>query len=112
MLHDYGKAITLFTIAVGLIVLMAIGKLNTDTGIPVLVGLVGYLTGNGVNAVRKNAPSPVLVARQPSTAAVLVDTAETVGHAVDAVVDAVDHTKGAMPATKKAAHKAAAKAKK
>lgn len=112
MLHDYGKAINIGIIAVAMFVLMLVGKVDQAVGVPVLVGLAGYLTGNGVNAVRKNAPSPVLVAKSPSTAGVLVATAETVAHAVDDVVAAVDHTAGAKAKTKKAAHKAAAKAKK
>lgn len=65
IVHDLGKSALLGLVVVGLVILVAVGRATLDDVMPIFTMVVGYLVGNGVNAIRKNAPSPVLVAKLP-----------------------------------------------
>lgn len=65
IVHDLGKSLLLAIVVVGLVATVLTGRATLDEIMPILTLVVGYLVGNGVNAVRRNAPSPVLVARLP-----------------------------------------------
>lgn len=60
--HDPGKLALLSITLIGTFVLMGMGRLDTMAGLPVITGVMGYLTGNGVLVTNKRAPSPALVA--------------------------------------------------
>lgn len=62
VVNDYGKLVLLVSILVAASVLGALHVIDSDTVKLILVGQLGYLTGNGVLARRGQAPSPVLVA--------------------------------------------------
>jgi len=52
---------------VGLIcitVLMAIGKLDMDNGVPIITLIIGYAVGNGI-AARNNEPVPFRIGQRP-----------------------------------------------
>lgn len=51
------KALILLVALLSLVLLMAIGKVNTDQGMPVLTAIVFYGIGNGVGA-KLNQQSP------------------------------------------------------
>lgn len=61
VVSDVGKMAGLATITVGLFLLILLDKITFDDAEPFLWGIVGYLIGNGVSAVRGRAPSPVIV---------------------------------------------------
>lgn len=63
MVNDIGKMIALLTIVVIVAALLWAGRIEEVAAVGVISGIVGYFTGNGVNVVRRNAPSPALVAR-------------------------------------------------
>lgn len=65
IVHDLGKSLLLAIVVVGLVAMVMTGRATLDEIMPILTLIVGYLVGNGVNAVRRNAPSPVLVPRLP-----------------------------------------------
>lgn len=64
VVNDYGKMIVLIVITVGLIFLQATNSIEDTTFVGGLGVILGYVTGNGVNAVRKSAPSAVLTTSQ------------------------------------------------
>ena len=66
--NDIGKMALLALVAIIAGAGLATGKLTETAAVGVLGTIVGYLTGNGVNAVRRNAPSPVIVARETEIA--------------------------------------------
>lgn len=51
------KALILLVALISLVLLMAIGKVNTESGMPILTAIVFYGIGNGV-AAKTNAQSP------------------------------------------------------
>lgn len=63
--NDIGKLAGLLLIAAMAGGLLGTGRMSEGVAAGIIGGVVGYLTGNGVNAVRRNAPSPVLVPRMP-----------------------------------------------
>lgn len=69
-LNDYGKLALLLAILVSGTVLAALHVIPPEMVGYLLVGELGYITGNGVLARQGSAPSPVLVS---STPAQLVD---------------------------------------
>jgi len=85
--NDLGKLFGLLVIAVLVVALMFTGRVDDAAGFGLLGGIVGYFTGNGVNAVRKQAPSPALVAKLPAE---LVDDAAAKQAAVQIVEEAAD----------------------
>lgn len=61
MLRDSGKLVVLLTCVVGLFALVIAGRATfAEVGIP-LGAIIGYVTGNGVLAIRGKAPSPMIV---------------------------------------------------
>lgn len=66
-LNDYGKLIVLVVILVGVTALAAVNVVGSDACVAVYAAVLGYVTGNGVNAVRKEPPSPMLVPRLDET---------------------------------------------
>lgn len=68
MVADVGKMCLLGIALLGGFVLAIMGGIVHDTqmmtaGVGVIATALGYLAGNGVNAVRGQAPSPVFVPR-------------------------------------------------
>lgn len=61
--HDYGKAILLGLVLVCVTVLGAVNVLEGGAVQAVLFSVLGYLTGNGVLAVKGQAPSPVITSQ-------------------------------------------------
>lgn len=59
-LNDHGKLIMLLAILVAVTVLALAGVLDADSVKLVLATELGYITGNGVLAKRKQTPSPVI----------------------------------------------------
>lgn len=63
---DYGKLIILGLLVVGVCVLMGTHAMSTDVGNPILTVVLGYVVGNGRTAYSGQAPSPALVAKNPT----------------------------------------------
>jgi hypothetical protein len=63
MLADKGKAIFFGLTLVCCTTLVGIGKMSSDVIQGVIFTLLGYTAGNGVNALAKRAPSPMLIPR-------------------------------------------------
>lgn len=60
------KALILLVALLSLVLLMAIGKVNTEAGMPILTAIVFYGIGNGVGA-KQGAQSPkIFEPKQPS----------------------------------------------
>lgn len=86
---DVGKLGLMVTFVVGLFVLTALGTITFSEAAPFLTLVAGYLFGNGAAAVRKSAPSSVLMAKlRPGQAA-------TINGPVDAPVHQTDGSDGA-----------------
>jgi hypothetical protein len=64
LLADKGKAIFFALTLICITVLVALSKMSTDAAIPVITMLIGYTAGNGVNALTKRAPSPMLIPKE------------------------------------------------
>lgn len=75
-LNDYGKMITLIVISAGIIVLLALGRISEVAGFGMLGTVLGYVTGNGRNAILNQAPSPVLTGKKSSAPVVMPFTDE------------------------------------
>lgn len=58
VINDHGKLLLLLIALVGGIGLAFVGN---DVGAPIVTAVLGYITGNGVLAVRRKAPSLALV---------------------------------------------------
>lgn len=58
--NDYGKMIMQGLLLGAVVALAIVGKISADVVQGVIFAMVGYLFGNGVNAVRKTPPSPML----------------------------------------------------
>jgi hypothetical protein len=54
------KALILLVALLSLVLLMAIGKVNTDSGMPILTAIVFYGIGNGVAARNGNPSQPII----------------------------------------------------
>lgn len=61
VLNDYGKMLLLLTVIVGSVVLAIGDVLDAGDVRLTFATVLAYIMGNGVNAVRKQPPSPVLV---------------------------------------------------
>ena len=58
------KALILLVALLSLVLLMAIGKVDTDSGMPILTAIVFYGIGNGV-AAKTNQQSPKIFESKP-----------------------------------------------
>lgn len=76
VIADYGKLGLIALIVVCVTTLAAVDVLDGAAVDRTLTVIVGYLLGNGVNAMRKNAPVPVLTASQDR----LTADADTANH--------------------------------
>jgi hypothetical protein len=54
------KALILLVALLSLVLLMAIGKVDTDSGMPILTAIVFYGIGNGVAAKQGNPSQPII----------------------------------------------------
>lgn len=70
-LNDYGKMITLIVISAGIITLLAMNRISEVAGFSMLGTVLGFVTGNGRNAILNQAPSPVLTGKNASAPVVL-----------------------------------------
>lgn len=70
-LSDYGKLIVIVVILVAMSVLAAVGRVSADSAVALYLVVLGYVTGNGVLAVRKKPPSPMVT--NPKTARQLAE---------------------------------------
>jgi hypothetical protein len=61
MLADKGKAIFFALTLICCTTLVALDKMSSDVIQGVIFTLLGYTAGNGVNALTKRAPSPMLI---------------------------------------------------
>lgn len=62
MISDIGKLVVITIIVITVLVGLMLGTFqNVEAAWGVIGTLIGYIVGNGVNAVRGNAPSPVIV---------------------------------------------------
>lgn len=61
VISDIGKLALMVVFTIGLFVLVLSGKVDFGEAAPFLTLEVGYLFGNGSAAVRKSAPSSVIV---------------------------------------------------
>lgn len=60
-LNDWGKLALLMTAILSATLLAIVGKVSGEAAIGVTLYVAGYVTGNGVLARRRQAPSTVLV---------------------------------------------------
>lgn len=58
--NDYGKVLVFALVSICTTVLVATNKLTADDARGVFLAMIGYVTGNGVLAVRAKPPSPIL----------------------------------------------------
>jgi hypothetical protein len=65
MLVDWGKLVSLITIAIAATVLTATSHLAPEAGYGILIYLAGYVTGNGRLAVTGKAAAP-MIGRAPA----------------------------------------------
>jgi hypothetical protein len=65
IISDVGKLALIGVFVVGLFVLVLTGTVEWGEAAPFFTLVAGYLFGNGAAAVRKSAPSPVVVANVP-----------------------------------------------
>lgn len=76
--NDYGKMIVLIVLTAGLIVLRATGSLS-ETEFGILIGsILGYIIGNGRNAIAGDPPSPVITSSTHSAPIVIPNDAESI----------------------------------
>jgi hypothetical protein len=62
IISDLGKLIAITTIIITILVGLMFGRFqNVEAAWGVITLMVGYLIGNGAAAVRRRAPSPVIV---------------------------------------------------
>jgi hypothetical protein len=61
---NWSKLITAITAVISVTVLMALGRLDAGSGVPVITLVVGYMLGNGVAAIKNEVVQPVF-ARRP-----------------------------------------------
>ena len=60
------KALILLVALLSLVLLMAIGKVDTEAGMPILTAIVFYGIGNGVAATRNQQSPKIFETKQPS----------------------------------------------
>lgn len=66
---DYGKLIILGMLVAGVFALMGTHTMSGEVGTPMLTVVLGYVVGNGRTAYSGKAPSPTLVAKDPTPVA-------------------------------------------
>ncbi len=86
MLRDYGKLLGLLGALAAVTVLLMTDNLDPVAGAGLIGTIVGYLTGNGQNAVNGNAPSTVF-SPPPGKVAELAQRRAYDAGAADAVED-------------------------
>lgn len=59
-LSDWGKLLVMLSVIVSVTTLALADKVSGDVAIPVTIAVLGYVAGNGVTAIRKKPPSPVV----------------------------------------------------
>lgn len=59
MLNDYGKLLILCIALVGAIILLATHTIEDATGVGIITGVIGYVTGNGRLAQTGKEPAPL-----------------------------------------------------
>jgi hypothetical protein len=64
---SHPKAILLGLGIISVTVLMALGKVDSAAGLPVLTALSGYAVGNGVAAMAGKHPDPVITTKRPKS---------------------------------------------
>jgi len=77
VVSDVGKMAGLATFTIGLFILVAASKIEFSDATPFLTLILGYLVGNGLTAVRKHAPSAVLMPRMESDQIITVEGPRT-----------------------------------
>lgn len=87
MIRDTGKLALFALIILGLMVLRGLGELDPADFRLFLGVIIAYLVGNGVQAIRGKAPSPVIVPSEPTAMRMFT---ERMTKAEDAAVEA-DH---------------------
>ena len=65
MTADTRKLIAVMGTIVGLITLTITGKADANQTIPTITALVGYVVGNGKNAVQGNTSQPMIKPKDP-----------------------------------------------
>lgn len=66
MISDVGKMVWQFGLLLGLLLLVLSNRATWDDVEPLFYAMGGYTVGNGVNAIRKKAPSSVIVPSLPA----------------------------------------------
>lgn len=75
-LNNWPKFIGLLVVGVGIIILLALGRVSEAGGFGLLGIIIGYLAGNGVAAKSGEKAEPVLAPREsPSSSAATTDDA-------------------------------------
>lgn len=64
---SHPKAILLALGILSVTVLMALGRVDSAAGLPVLTALSGYAVGNGVASISGKHPDPVLKPKNPKS---------------------------------------------
>jgi hypothetical protein len=57
---EYGKLLVLFSLVVGIIILMAVHAIDSGSGLPILTTALGYTVGNGRLASKGKSTVPML----------------------------------------------------
>lgn len=63
-LSDYGKLLVMLAVIVSVTVLALADKVSGNTAAAAVIGVLGYVAGNGVTALRRQPPSPVVVNKE------------------------------------------------
>lgn len=63
-LHNPPKALILLVALICLTLLMALGRVDTDQGLPVISAVVFYAIGNGVSAKQGKNAEPIIGTRE------------------------------------------------
>lgn len=63
-LHNPPKAFILLVALLCVTFLLAIGKISTEAGLPIITAIVFYAIGNGVAARNGTAASPIIAPKQ------------------------------------------------
>ena len=72
-LNDHGKLIVIILCVLTSAALMVTDHMSSDAGIAIISAALGYVTGNGVLAVRSQTPSTMLTHRGHDTDATIAD---------------------------------------
>lgn len=78
-LSDYGKLIVILAILTAMTTLAAFGRVSADSAVAMYLVVLGYVTGNGVLALRRRPPSPLVTSKTTAAALELLRSTAAAG---------------------------------